>query len=214
MPIHEVQQGECLASIAEQYGFAKWKVIYDHPQNEDLKNKRKNPNVLSPGDQVFIPDVRSKVTARSTDNTHKFVLKSVKHKLRLVLKDQDGTPLPNKKYKIEVAGKSIEAQTGGDGLIEQPIPADAADGKLTVWMDDKTKLVMKLNLGHLDPPDAISGAQSRLRNLGYDAGPTTGSSNPRFEAALAAFQKKNGITESGQLDDDTQGKLEAQHDQP
>ena len=129
MPIHEVQQGECLASIAEQYGFVKWKVIYDHPQNEDLKSKRKNPNVLSPGDQVFIPDIRPKVTARSTDSTHQFVLKSVKHKLRLVLKDQDGTPLPNKKYKIEVAGKVIEAQTGGDGLI------DVRDGLAVLVLD-------------------------------------------------------------------------------
>jgi hypothetical protein len=214
MPIHKVLQGECLASIAKQYGFAEWKAVYHHPENKDLRSRRKNPNVLHPGDQVFIPEIRPKVAARSTDSTHKFVLKSVTAKLRLVLKDQDGVAMPNKKYKLEVAGKSIEAQTGRDGLIDQPIAANAADGTLTVWMDDKTKLVMKLNLGHLDPPDAISGAQSRLRNLGYDAGPTTGSSSARFEAALLGFQRKHGLAESGQLDDDTQGKLEEQHDQP
>ena len=29
--IHVVEQGECLSSLAAQYGFSSWKDLYEHP---------------------------------------------------------------------------------------------------------------------------------------------------------------------------------------
>lgn len=214
MPVHQVQQGECLASIAKLYGFSNWKTIYDHAANSDLRRKRKNPNVLLPGDTVVIPDRVVKVAQCATDSLHTFKLKRPGTKLRLVLKDADENPIPGKKYRLEVAGASVDGQSGGDGLIEQPIPEDAPDGRLTIWIDDKTRFVINLKLGHLDPADAISGAHSRLRNLGFDAGLLSGSDDANFESALRAFQKKHRLAESGQLDGSTKSKLEEKHDQP
>lgn len=38
MPVvHRVQQGECLESIAHRYGLMDWRVIFDHPDNEGLR---------------------------------------------------------------------------------------------------------------------------------------------------------------------------------
>jgi len=53
---HTVVQGEHLSSIAKKYGFSSYKTIWDHGQNADLKKKRQNPNVIFPGDRLFIPD--------------------------------------------------------------------------------------------------------------------------------------------------------------
>ena len=56
MQQHMVKEGECLDSIALDHGFADWRTIYDHPKNTDLRSKRPDPNVIHPGDKLFIPD--------------------------------------------------------------------------------------------------------------------------------------------------------------
>ena len=55
---HTVVQGEYLSGIAKKYGFSSHKKIWDHAQNAELKKQRQNPNVIFPGDQLFIPDKR------------------------------------------------------------------------------------------------------------------------------------------------------------
>jgi hypothetical protein len=34
---------------------SNWRTIYDHPSNADFKRKRPNPNLIFPGDRIFIP---------------------------------------------------------------------------------------------------------------------------------------------------------------
>src|SRR5258708_33469109 len=53
---YTVVQGDCISSIAAQNGFGRWQTVWDRPENAALKKTRKNPNALSPGDQVFVPD--------------------------------------------------------------------------------------------------------------------------------------------------------------
>lgn len=50
-------------------------------------------------------------------------------------------------------------------------------------------------------------AQDRLNGLGYDVGAPDGAIGPRTARALRAFQKDNGIPETGRLDTATQGAL-------
>ena len=56
MATHTVIRGDCLSSIAKQYGFSDYKTIYDHPQNQAFKQKRPNPNLIMAGDEIFIPE--------------------------------------------------------------------------------------------------------------------------------------------------------------
>jgi peptidoglycan hydrolase-like protein with peptidoglycan-binding domain len=46
-----------------------------------------------------------------------------------------------------------------------------------------------------------------LHLLGHGVGAIDGSATPEFEAALRSFQLKNGLAETGELDDATQAAL-------
>lgn len=53
---HVVVKGEWLSKIAQKYGIKSWRTIYDHPANEAFRKKRPNPDLIQPGDEIFIPD--------------------------------------------------------------------------------------------------------------------------------------------------------------
>ncbi len=95
MKDHSVEQGECLTSIAHQYGFF-WQTLWNHPRNAELKQQRKSPNTLLPGDTVHIPDKRLKEEARETGSLHRFRVKGIPARLRLKLM-WEGKPSANPK---------------------------------------------------------------------------------------------------------------------
>lgn len=125
MPYHTVEQGECLASIAKQHGCADYHAIWDDPENEALRQQRGNPNILYPGDRVFIPDKGGKEESGSTEQRHRFKRKSSSTKLRVVVKDDQGRAQAGKRYRLTIDGEERRARTDGQGLVEQPIPPDA-----------------------------------------------------------------------------------------
>src|SRR5437867_11905630 len=96
--VHVVVQGECLSSIAKRYGFGKWRTFYDDPQNADFRKKRPNPNVIFPGDRIFIPDLDLRDEACATERRHKFEMKADKALLRLHLTDRRWQPLAFERY--------------------------------------------------------------------------------------------------------------------
>lgn len=49
-----VKTGDTIWTIARQHGVG-WKALYNHPDNEALREKRPNPDQLFPGDVVMIP---------------------------------------------------------------------------------------------------------------------------------------------------------------
>jgi hypothetical protein len=55
MGIHVVKLGENLSRIAQHYGVRYWANIYLAGENDDLRSKRSNPNLICPGDKVVIP---------------------------------------------------------------------------------------------------------------------------------------------------------------
>jgi hypothetical protein len=56
MDIHVVKKDETLSSIARTYGFDDWRTIYYHEGNNAFRLKRPDPDVIFPGDELFIPD--------------------------------------------------------------------------------------------------------------------------------------------------------------
>jgi N-acetylmuramoyl-L-alanine amidase len=210
MPTHVVRQGECLSSIAKKHGIADWHTIYDDPQNADFKRKRPNPNLICPGDILFVPDLTQKEETGATETRHTFRLVGKPVKLRVLVQDVDGQPLAGKKYELRVGAKVQTGVTGSDGLAEVEAPADAEVGELVVWADDQApdqpdRLTLKI--GHLDPVEELSGVQARLNNLGYDCGPADGVDGERTQAAVKAFQGDQGLKVDGIAGPQTQAKL-------
>jgi N-acetylmuramoyl-L-alanine amidase len=218
---HQVEPGEYLASIAHKYGFTDWHKIYNHPNNADFRKKRPNPNVINPGDRIFIPEHDNpRIESCPTDKRHKFQMQQPQIWLRVVLADDDDKPYANLPYRFSVPGESKPRtdNTNKDGMLEQRIPATADTVDLVL---PSVGLGWKLRVGDLDPVHdednashaIIKGVQGRLHNLGYKCGPIDGILGPKTRAALQEFQSDvMKIKEpSGEPDLDTRNALKKEH---
>src|SRR5262249_21733581 len=72
---HIVAQGETLSSIANQYGFHDWRTIYDHPDNSNFRERRKDPNLLYPGETLIIPDKQQQEIDCQVGQKHQFKMR-------------------------------------------------------------------------------------------------------------------------------------------
>jgi N-acetylmuramoyl-L-alanine amidase len=210
---YAVQQGDHLAKIAKTFGFSDWQTIWKHPNNADLKNKRQNPNVLYPGDLIFIPDNQSREESCSTDKKHIFVKKASDLKLRLTLRDQYEKPIANASCILILGGKSVTVKTDGKGKIEADIQPDDHEGILII-QDPETPFdstPISFKIGDLDPVDETSGQVARLNNLGYFAGDLEQPDPAAFQSAVEEFQCDNSLTVDGICGPMTQAKLKKEH---
>ena len=205
---HDVQQGEHLSGIAQKYGFRSYEVIWNHAKNAALKKKRVNPNVLFPGDVLFIPDKKQKVEQGATTAMHLFRLTIPKLKLRVVVRARDGTPVPSADCELEIDGKKEKLKADGDGLVEKPIAATASGGTLRV---PDLQIEAPIKIGHLDPIDEQSGLMGRLANLGYYRGDMENVNQDELISALEEFQCDQRLTVDGKFGPQTQAKLKEVH---
>jgi N-acetylmuramoyl-L-alanine amidase len=206
---HKVKQGDCISSIAEKYGLF-WEKVWNHSNNAELKDKRKDPNVLYPGDVVFVPDKEDKEESCSTEQRHRFRAKGVPALVRLVLVDDESEPRKDEPYILEIDGELYSGTTDNDGKIEHRIRPNAREGKLLFGAEGEEEYL--LQLGNLDPVEEISGVQERLQNLGFDCGKIDGHMGAKTESALRAFQKKYQLQVTGQPDEATRQKLKGLHE--
>jgi hypothetical protein len=207
MPNYIVQQGDCLSSIAYCAGFLP-ATIWDHPANSKLKSKRKDPNILLAGDELFIPELQIKEYSKPTDQSHKFIKKGVPALLRLQIFDGE-EPRANQNYILIIDGFHVSGVTDDQGKLEQPLIPNARKGMLTIGPD---QMLYDLDFGHLDPVGEVSGVQGRLTNLGYDCGEVNGELNEPTRAALRAFQRRLQLEQTGEMDEPTLRHLEKLHD--
>lgn len=215
--LYKVEQGDYLSNIAQQFGFSDYKAIWNHPDNAELKNKRKNPNVLFPGDQLMIPDKEEKQVSASTDKRHTFQVSRSDLKLRLVLEDIYEKPIAKAECELILDSETFKLTTDEKGKIEQEI-SPAAKGGLLIIRSQETPLnetALALRIGHLDPVEEASGQQARLNNLGYFAGPFENNKDADnkqlFLSAIEEFQCEHGLTVDGICGPQTQTKLKDIH---
>jgi LysM domain len=203
MPMHSVQQGDCLSSIAAQHGFL-WKTLWDHPSNAELKQLRKDPGVLYPGDVVNVPDKDVKEESRPTDARHKFkkTEEPTRIKIRLLLDDK---PRVGLKYELQVSGQKITGSTDGAGVLEENIPPGAREGVLVVT-EGTSNYIYQLAFGSLDPIDTDDGVRQRLASLGFDV-------DEGLPGAVQSFQTKEGLQATGTIDDALRTRLKAKFGQ-
>ncbi len=194
---YEVKQGDCISSIAYEYGFF-WETLWKHANNADLKQRRKDPNVLLESDVVHIPDLTPKDEPGGTEQRHRFRLRGVPAKLKVQVLSDD-KPRANEPYQLLVDGRWTRGPTDADGVVEQPLPPNARSGKLIVG-EAEARQIYPLSFGAIDPLTEESGIRDRLINLGYDA-------ENDLPGAIRAFQKKEGLSVTGEVDEATRNKL-------
>ena len=173
---YTVQQGDYLSRIAKQNGFPDYTVIWNDPNNAQLKQTRQNPSVLYPGDQVYIPDKQQRQESGSTEQRHPFIVNRGTLMLRLILEDAFEEPVANAQCALTVDGQVSQPTTDGTGKIELEIPQDAQSATLVIRSDETAfqNIPIPIQIGALDPVDQVSGQIARLNNLGYFAGNLAG----------------------------------------
>jgi hypothetical protein len=191
--IYIVEQGDYLMKIAKQFGFASWRIIYDHPENAELRKRRPNPDILRPGDEIYIPDFEPQPFSCVTDQVHKFSVPATKMLLQLTIKDSFDEPVKNARYELKLAfGPMLKGKTSDAGVLQEKIPIGTESAQLTI---EERGISTMLHIGHLDPVKepiertaVAKGVQARLNNLGYDCGDVDGIIGVRTKAALKRFQ--------------------------
>ena len=178
-----VKQGECIYSVAAQTGH-DWKTLWDHPENALLKDTRKNPGVLLPGDRIHIPELKLKTINLETGKRHRIVITGQTVTLRLRMCDADGEPIAHAKYMQHVEGQAVPVTTDGDGNLKKRVPALATAARLD---HIQTGEGYNLNLGHMDPAGTSSAIRKRLSNLGYNPDSRQGQSDSHAVDVLLAY---------------------------
>lgn len=199
MTQHTVQQGECITSIADRYGLF-WETVWNHSQNAELKQRRQDPNVLQPGDDLFVPEQRIQEEVGAAEERHCFRKKGIPAmlKVKIVIGNE---PYNNQPYTLIIDGQiAAEGATDGEGFVESSIPPQAREGSIRVGPQD-SYLVFPVSLGTLDPIDTDDGVNGRLLDLGYGA-------DENSEEAIRAFQEDNDIEATGSIDQATRDKLQ------
>jgi hypothetical protein len=167
---HVVQQGEHLAGIAARNGFSSFLPIWNHAENAELRALRKNPNILFPGDRLFIPDREQRQETGATEQRHRFVAAATSLELRVKVHDQGFQPIHGR-CDLKADSGTSEMPQAGD-VYQKPIDPllEKAELGFPRPPDARARLPIPVQIGGLDPLKTLSGQQQRLNNLGYFAG--------------------------------------------
>ena len=219
--VYKVKQGDCISSIAFEHDLFP-EALWGHPENTKLKEKRKDPNALFPGDEVFIPDKTVKTEACASEQTHRFRRKGVPERLLIKFLDDEDDPLAGMPYRLDIQARSgtpvatITGETDDEGVLEEFIPPDATRGELALGEGEDAER-MELLLGHLDPAETMSGIESRLSNMGYrdPHGLIDNEPGTSVQDAIRKFQADNDLEpmadDATEPDKETVQKIEAQY---
>jgi N-acetylmuramoyl-L-alanine amidase len=202
-----VTEGDCFINICKQEGFF-WETVWNHPENEKLRERRKHLNILKKEDQIYLPDLEIKEYTVETEQRHKFCLVGSLVEFTLTLLNL-GEPRANEDYILKVNGSSKRGCTDENGTLTERIPADARDGLLLLGANQEE---IAINFGYMDPIDEISGVQRRLQNLGFYEGEIDDELNIETIAAIAEFQRSVELSGEGELNEETRQKLLEVHE--
>lgn len=207
-----VRRGDTLSSLAAKHGLPSWKVIFDHPENEEFRRLRPDPNLIEPGDTVWIPFATPKWSSHQTGATHRFHLVADPLYLRLRLLDDRGSPLANLPCRVVVDGASIvpDAHTDEAGVLEVALPSTARRAEVAT-----DRHVWALEVGDLRPipsgsRSGLNGVRQRLANLAYMTSAADGST-PDVIMALKSFQRDQELMPTGRMTTMTCSRLVAEH---
>jgi hypothetical protein len=158
-----IRQGDHLRSLAYQLGFDA-DAVWSDPKNADLKQLRPNPNILLPGDVLYVPDGDDPTHDLVTGATNSFVSDAPVAGVTITFTDAAFASQP---YTIQELPNltGLTSDSSGTVTFSAPVTLDTA----TVVFAGIAGATYPLKIGHLDPIETPSGIFQRLRNLGFVA---------------------------------------------
>lgn len=212
MRAYVVKQGDHLAKLAFLLGFSADEVWND-PKNAELKAARPDPDLLAPGDVLYIPDASPENMAVQGGTSNDYAASVPEVTIHLVFSDSNA-PLAGEVCVIEGVGEPELATTDDGGKLTITAPITLREIRVTLPARD---LAYAVRVGDLDPIAELSGVRQRLQHLGFEGyEPWTRNEGADIETdegrrAIAAFQRASGLSETGEADDDTRSALVAAH---
>jgi len=186
----KVVPGKCISSIAAHKGHL-WKTIWEHPDNAELKDERKHPNILLPDDMVKVPDKEEKEETVAVEKRHRMRAKGVPCILRLRF-TLFGQPRKGDTYRVYAYPFYQGGKLDKDGAFEAKILPVAEEAE--VWLGkDQDNLDEKylFKLAWVAPANEPRGVQTRLWNLDYYHGGLSNVFDDGTRMAFLRFVQKN-----------------------
>lgn len=204
MPWHKVEKGEWMGNIASDAGFKAWRWIWALGQNAGLKS-RHDPNMLVPGESVFVPKTEPKTESRPTDAAHEFTRDVDEDKLVLrfngiAIYVENFGPIS---YTLTAGGNTKSGTIASENdTVELPITIDTKEATLEIGGVTRT-----LSVGALQPIQRLAGMQARLNNQGFLAGPVDNLDGPLTKKGATGFQEYYSLHVDGIIGPETRGKM-------
>ena len=208
--IHKVTSGECLSSIGFDTGFFP-QTLWELPENAVLRETRESLNILREGDEVHIPDLRTKLQKSAVNLRHRFKRKGIPEILHIRFLDELSEPRTGLTYELKIAGRLLKGTTDDKGWLKQWIPPDVMEAILIVTDatgETPIEEEYELHLGCLNPSNDPAGIRARLEHLGIACGET----EEDFSNAISSFQNRyDDLEVTGVADDKTVVRLKGLH---
>lgn len=201
MKPYVVIQGDHLAKIAFNLGVDPDET-WNHPHNTELRARRE-PNLLAPGDILYVPTSRRQGLAFSQGATNRYRATVTLAPLRIAFQAA-GKAIADEPFEVRGLGSPLTGTTDGAGVlcIEVPVHVREIDIHFT-----RLDLVFPVLIGDMDPVDELSGIRKRLEQLGYYRGFETIETDVRDRLAIESFQRRSGIEPTGKFDEATKKAL-------
>jgi N-acetylmuramoyl-L-alanine amidase len=157
---YPVRQGDYVQSLADQLGFDA-DTIWNDPKNAQLKQLRGNPNILFPGDILYVPDQEPTARTLKTGATNSFVSSPVTVPVTIKF---SSARFASQACTIEELPDLTGLTTDANGTLTFSVPV-TLDAATVAFTEIGATYVFKI--GHLDPMGTLSGVFQRLQNLGF-----------------------------------------------
>jgi hypothetical protein len=172
-----------------------------------------NPFILKPDDTVSIPSKLRRV-AEVEGGQAEYVVQWAPEMLRVRFADAAGDDPVTFRATPDKGDDMFEGELSDDGLMEVELPPGTkhVDVELFAGDGEDPFVTYRLDVGHLDPCEDVSGVQGRLANLGYRDGGITGEADDATRSAIVQFRRDYGLPLSDEIDDDLRNALQWLHD--
>lgn len=206
-----VRQGDYLARLAYVHGFDA-NEVWNHAQNAELREMGRTPELLNPGDILYLPVKPKEGLSFSAGGPNRYQAKVPTVKVSMTFKDAEGV-LSDEPYEVHglgtdgSSGQPETRKTDGNGNVELELPVTTRE--VTIVFPNQN-VAYEVRVGDMDPVSEMSGVHKRLQNLGFADRDPHGAIGDT-EGAIRAFQKANELSPTGALDDETTQLLRDQH---